>query len=400
MSSSFFGPETPFEIKIPDDHLALLNRKLELATFPDEIENAGRDYGPRLGDIKRLSARWQSGYNWRKYEAELNTILPQYQRNILVDGFGELNIHYIHKKSPLNGSIPLLFIHGWPGSFIEVVKILPLLTQPDEPQTQPNFHVVALSLPGFGFSSAPKQKGFGLNQFAEVGHKLMISLGYKKYVTQGGDWGSLISRRIAILYGHKHAKAWHINLPIAAEIVNIPTGSYATFNPTNKQEEDYKARTQWFSAEGRGYYAIQSTQPQTPGYALADSPVALLAWIYEKLINWTDDYKWEDDEILNWISIYWFSTAGPAASLRIYYEYGHESPALGSSNPTIPLGISLFPKEMTVYPKAWFQDPTLIFISEHASGGHFAAHENPLGLVTDLRKMFGKGGPAFGVTEI
>ncbi|KAF9530636.1 Alpha/Beta hydrolase protein [Crepidotus variabilis] len=412
-SHEFAGPETAFKINISDDRISLLRRKLKLATFPDEIENAGRDYGPTLADIKRLADRWQNGYDWKKYEAELNDKLPQFKRTISVDGHGELDIHYVHQKST-SGAIPLLFVHGWPGSFFEVAKILPFLTRPEDPTTQQAFHLVALSLPGFGFSSAPKKKGFGLNQFAEVGHKLMLSLGYEQYgegvifcklhysylpflVTQGGDWGAYITKRIAILYGHKHSKAWHINYVRAAEIHNIPTGSYNTFNSANEQENAFKSRTLWFEIEGRGYNLLQSTQPQTPGYALADSPVGLLAWIYEKLVNWSDRYLWEDDEVLNWISIYWFSAAGPAASLRIYYERTHEVPEFTSPNPTIPLGVSLFPQELSIYPKAWLQDPNLVFTSEHKNGGHFAAHENPIGLITDLRAMFGRDGPAFGV---
>ncbi|KAF9530635.1 alpha/beta-hydrolase [Crepidotus variabilis] len=396
MASTFTGPEIPFKIDVSEDQLSLLQRKLELATFPDELENVGRDYGPSLVDIKRLVARWQTGYDWKKHEAQLNESLPQFKRKITVDGFRELDIHYVHKKSTVDGAIPLLFIPGWPGSFVEVGKILPLLTQPDDPATQPSFHVVALSLPGFGFSSAPKQRGFALNQFAEVSNKLMVSLGYETYVTQGGDWGGHITQRMAVHYGKKHVLAWHTNYAFAAKIHKIPTGSFKTFNPTNEDEKAAKERSDWFDTEGRGYGHLQGTQPQTPGYALADSPVGLLAWVYEKLVNWSDKYPWEDDEVLTWISIYWFSAAGPAASLRIYYERTHEAPELDNGTAAIPLGLSLFPKEIYSIPKAWLKDPNLVFVSEHKTGGHFAAHEDPLGLVNDLRKFFSKGGPAFG----
>lgn len=171
--------ETPFSISIPDEKLELLRKKLELTTLPDELEDSGWKYGPPLGDIKRLVARWRDGFDWRAKEAILNEELPQFTRDIQVQGHGTLNIHYVHQKSPVAAAIPLLFMHGWPGSFIEVQKILPLLTasSPD----YPTFHVVALSLPGYGFSQATKKQDFKTGQHAEVGNKLMVSLGYDKY---------------------------------------------------------------------------------------------------------------------------------------------------------------------------------------------------------------------------
>ncbi|KAH7917422.1 alpha/beta-hydrolase, partial [Leucogyrophana mollusca] len=166
-------------------------------------------------------------------------------------------------------------------------------------------------------------------------------------------------------------------------------------------------RTAWFRSKGRGYFAQQSTQPQTLVYALADSPVGLLAWIYEKLVLWTDNHPWTEDEgdmadaviiVLTWISIYLFSRAGPAASLRIYFELEGNSSSFLSKCPTIPMGASYFPKELIVVPQAWVRKANnVVFESKHQSGGHFAAHEKPGELVDDLRKMFGKGGPAYGV---
>ncbi|CAA7271338.1 unnamed protein product [Cyclocybe aegerita] len=350
------GADSPFKIEVTDEQLDLLKKKLALTTFPDELEDAGRDYGAPLADLKRLVARWQDGYDWRKREKELNDELPQFKKEIKIGGFGDLDVHFVHKTSEVEGAIPLLFVHGWPGSFIEVRKILPLLTQasPDHP----SFHVVAFSLPGYGFSTAHK-KGFDIAQYAEVGNKLMLSLGYEEYVTQGGDWGA-----------PKYTPA---------EVAGLK-------------------RTEWFQKEGRGYNLEQSTQPQTLGYSLADSPSGLLAWIYEKLVNWTDGYPWEDDEVLTWVSIYWFSTAGPAASLRIYYEKTHGEDD-SAQIPTIPQGVSYFPKELVVHPRAWTRTKYTVFEKEHESGGHFAAHEKPVELVTDLRNMFGKNGPAYGVVK-
>ncbi|KAG6841103.1 hypothetical protein C0991_001791 [Blastosporella zonata] len=374
--------ESPFSIAITDDRLSLLKQKLALTTFPDEIDGAAWDYGAPLADIKRLVNYWKDGFDWRKQEAQLNVELPQFTRDIDVDGHGTLNIHYVHKKSEVKGAIPLLFVHGWPGSFFESRKITPLLVEasPDHP----SFHVVAISLPGYGFSTAPSKKGFSVPQYAEVSHKLMIALGYDEYVTQGGDWGYRITRKIAHVYGPKHSKAWHTNFPI-------------------KREKEGIERMAWFQRLGRGYYAEQSTRPQTLGYNLADSPSGLLAWIYEKLVEWTDNYMWTDDEVLTWISIYYFSRAGPAASIRIYYEGVQAAGGMDLfrqvEHTKIPLGYSYFPKELAIFPRSWTRVPNLVFEAEHDEGGHFAAYEKPELLVGDLRKMFGKGGRAFGVVK-
>ncbi|KAG6875151.1 hypothetical protein C0992_004970 [Termitomyces sp. T32_za158] len=391
-----FQGQAPFVIAISDEHLSLLSKKLALATLPDEIDGASWDYGVPLADIKRLVHHWKNGFDWRKQEAALNAELPQFTRDIDVEGYGTLNIHYVHKKSEVTGAIPLLFVHGWPGSFIEVRKLLPLLIEasPDHP----SFHVVAISLPGYGFSSAPSKKGFEITQYAEVAHKLMLVLGYDEYVTQGGDWGYMITRKISELYGPKYSKAWHTNCPVSGPpttsrplvwlryaLSGFPLLSY------NKREKTGLERSAWFQRQGFGYFAEQSTRPQTLGYGLADSPVGLLAWIYEKLVEWTDGYKWNDDEVLTWISIYLFSRAGATASIRIYYE------SLKVANAS---GKDLFSLAMhNKVPVGWTHVPNLVFEAEHEEGGHFAAYEKPEILAGDLRKMFGKGGGAFGVVK-
>ncbi|KAK1227129.1 hypothetical protein PQX77_009869 [Marasmius sp. AFHP31] len=386
---------TPFNISIPDSEIAFLKQKLELTRLPDELDGAGWDYGAPLADIKRLVARWKDGYDWRKYEKELNDELPQFTRDIEIDGHGMLNIHYIHKKSEAKGAIPLLFVHGWPGSFIEVRRILPLLTAVED--DKPSFDVVALSLPGYGFSEATKKRGFDLTKYAETGHKLMAALGYDEYVTQGGDWGYFITRTMAALYGHDHIKAWHTNMPF----VSPPPG----LDPSQYTDEEKAAveHNQWYNTKGNGYFVEQSTQPQTIGYSLSDSPVGLLAWIYEKLIFWTDAYAWEDDEVLTWISIYWFSRSGPAATARTYYEAaqmeeGGPNVQKRAPNETIPTGVSFFPKDIVTSPLSWLSaEYNVVFHSKHDKGGHFAAYEVPELLVDDLRAMFGKNGPTYGV---
>ncbi|KAG7093559.1 hypothetical protein E1B28_007229 [Marasmius oreades] len=395
-----------FKISIPDALIDDLRQKLELARLPDELEDAGWDYGVPLADVRRLVALWKDGYDWRKHEKELNDELPQFTRDIEVEGFGSLNVHYVHKESETKNAIPLLFIHGWPGSFLEVRKILPLLTS-----GSPCFHVVAVGQPGYGFSEAPKKGGFGVPQYAQLGHKLMISLGYTEYVTQAGDWGHSVARTISSVYGPKYAKAWHTNV-----LFGFPPAHDSPETYTLAEKEGLE-RSKWFQEKGTGYMHEHNTQPQTLGYSLADSPVGLLAWIYEKLVNWSDTYPWDDDEVLTWISIYWFSRAGPAASIRNYYEHnkmGGRLWLIEKYPTTIPLGYSRFPKDLAVHPRSyvhilhhllllltlccsWIKETNLVFESVHESGGHFAAHEKPIELVDDLRKMFGKNCPAFGV---
>ncbi|KAI0769369.1 alpha/beta-hydrolase [Trametes elegans] len=394
--------EQPFALFVPDPDLALLREKLALARLPDELDGAGWDYGVPLADVRRLVARWRDGFDWRAAEEAINRDLPQFTRDVEVEGFGTLNVHYVHRRSARENAVPLLFVHGWPGSFLEVRKLLPLLTA-DVPD-QPSFHVVALSLPGFGFSEAPKKGGFVHKQYGELANKLMISLGYDAYVVQGGDWGHYIAGSLATYYAHTHVKGWLSNYP-HAQPPKLSKSPWLWLTdlvtPYSEREKEGWARTKEFRARGSGYSHEQATQPQTVGYSLGDSPVGLLGWIYEKLVRWTNGYRWEDDEVLEWVSVYWFSRAGPAASVRIYLEMTNrfERRAVdGIEWTSIPLGFSLFAKELNQVPRKWLRTlGNVVFESEHEHGGHFAAHEEPEALASDIRRMFGKGGPGFGV---
>lgn len=395
----------PFQISIPDSDIGKLKQKLSLTTFPQDVHFSDSwDYGVPLSDIKRLATYWQDGFDWRAAEAKLNAELPQFSTVVAVEGFGDIDVHFVHQRSDRPDSIPLLFCHGWPGSFLEVLKILPLLTEVSGPD-QPSFHVVAPSLPNFGFSGKVTQAGFGIPQYAEVCHNLMLQLGYDKYVTQGGDWGYGVTRLMGSRYP-QHVLASHLNF---VRVNTPPEFSKApaqylkhTVLPYSTAEKDGLARTQWFNKKGFGYNLEQSTRPHTIGFALADSPVALLAWVYEKLHDWTDEYPWTDDEVLTWISIYAFSKAGADSSVRIYYENiqggGY---ALGAEyNADVPLGLSYFPRDLVVPPSTWGRTlGPVVFEKRHEDGGHFAAYERPERLVEDLRAMFGKGGGAESVVK-
>ncbi|KAE8446940.1 hypothetical protein EG329_011422 [Mollisiaceae sp. DMI_Dod_QoI] len=354
--------------------------------------------GAPSSDIKRLSRYWETGFDWRQAEAKLNSF-PQYITPTQVHGFGTYEIHYIHQPSSNTNAIPLLFLHGWPGSFIEVTKILPRLVHGG--RDFPAFHVVAPSLIGFGFSSASKP-GFNVDQHAEAYHNLMQYLGYTQYVVQGGDFGSLIARFIAFNYGLKRCKAHHINSAAPAE----PTATshpelHARLKDTPLTPEELAGlgRTMAFSKEGNGYLRQLSTKPQTIAFSLTDSPIGLLAWIYEKLHDWTDNYAWTDDEILTWVSIYYFSNAGATAANSFYFEIEHRVPGAFEASQNyvdVPLGISRFPKDLILLPKLWnLTMGPIVFEREHDSGGHFAAWERPDAIVEDLRCMFGKGSKAY-----
>ncbi|KAL8726827.1 MAG: hypothetical protein Q9166_006443 [cf. Caloplaca sp. 2 TL-2023] len=375
-----------------------------MISLPDELENVDWDYGAPLADIKHLLQHWQEKYVWRAHEEQMNK-LPQFITQVSVKRFGDLDIHFVHQPSSVENAIPLLFVHGWPGSFLEVTKILPLLA--DVKDGAPAFHIVAPSLPNFGFSGGVKKRGFSLSQYAEACHNLMLKLGYSEYVTQGGDWGTWITRTIGLLYPDA-CKASHINMVAAnppSVTENPVLGVEHAVTPYTDAEKAGLERSEWFQKEGYGYNSIQSTKPQTLGYALADSPVGLLAWIYEKLHDWTDSYPWTDDEILTWVSIYWFSTAGPAASLRIYRESTHAEDQVLLTKartyvPDVKLGLAYFPKDLYVHPQSWCRTlGPVVFEHVNEKGGHFAAYECPESIAGDLKEMFGKGGGAFGVVE-
>ncbi|KAF2449964.1 alpha/beta-hydrolase [Karstenula rhodostoma CBS 690.94] len=393
---------TPFKIAIPDEKLRRLKKKLLFTDLPDEVTSTKDPWarGVPLSDIKRLTAYWAETFDWRKAETKLNE-LPQFVTTINVDDFGQYDVHYVHKKSESVQGIPLLFLHGWPGGFFEVSKLLPYL---HGGESEAAFHVVAPSLVDFGFSSESKKDGFAIDQHAEVCHKLMISLGYNEYVVHGGDLGGLTARFIALKYGRAHCKAVHVTNVIPAEPTEAKHPEiYAEVQSTSLSalEIDGLARTAKHFSKASGYYQLASTRPQTLGYALADSPVALLAWIYEKLHDWVDsEYRWTDDDICTWVSIYWFSTAGPAASSRAFYEFENRQPepAFPASQVyiNVPLGVVRFANDIVLLPRLWNRTlGPVIYESEYDVGGHWAAWERPDAIAKDLQAMFGRDGPAF-----
>ena len=358
--------------------LDLLNRKLELARLPRNIINEqwGESNGVSVEFMINTVEYWRTKYNWREEETKINK-LPQFQTSIDVDGFGSLRIHFVHSKSSKPNAIPLLFIHGWPGSFIEVSKILPKLSEA-------GYDVVAPSLPGYGFSSYPDKAGFNHDKHSEFLNKLMQKLGYKKYVVQGGDWGSHIARNLTI-HQPEAVRAMHVNM------LMMKKPDFEKEPEYTDAEKGFLKRMDWYVNEESAYVHMHETKPRNLGFALHDSPVGMLAWMADKLILWTDNYPWTPDELITWTLLHYFP--GPTTGLQMYRENPPfsilEHGTVGRNNITVPSGISAFPKELGVVPRCWAEPTVNVkFWQEHTSGGHFAAYEKPNELFEDVDRFY------------
>ncbi|KAJ3539553.1 hypothetical protein NM208_g5442 [Fusarium decemcellulare] len=377
----------PFTINVPDQALARLRDRLESTSLPPSSPLLDDwKYGPPISTVERLVKHWRTRYDWRATERRLNK-LPQFMTSVDVVGFGSVDLHFVHVKSGNARSVPLLFCHGWPGSFIEAEKLLPLLVNGENGLV---FDVVVPSLPNFGFSPGIDTAGFRPPQYAEALHNLMAKLGYDKYVTQGGDFGFPITRYIGLQYP-KHCLASHLNFMWAnpPSILKNPVQFFRSLLPLSQEERAGLERSASFARDYTGYSSLQSNTPATIGIALSDSPIALLTWTWEKLHNWTDDYRWTDDEILDWVSIYQFSTAGAHANVQIYYERDHPAPLTEYIQwiPSVQLGISYFPKDVALPPMCWGRTlGPVVFDKWHKRGGHFPAHEVPAELAADIRE--------------
>ncbi len=376
---------TPFEIKIDDSVLEDLQTRLSMARFPDQLEGAGWDYGMELGYLKELVAYWRDDFDWRAQEAKLNAF-DQFTTEI--DG---LNIHFIHQRSKEADAMPLIITHGWPGSVVEFTKIIGPLTDPvaHGGKAEDAFHVVCPSMPGYGFSERPSERGFDSRKVAEICAKLMARLGYDSYGAQGGDWGSAITQWLA-RDDTEHVAGIHLNMVTAG-----PPRGAGDPNEGVPEEELRRSRERRAAFTGEtGYSQIQGTKPQTLGYGLNDSPVGLAAWIVEKFRTWSDcdgdvESKYTKDELLTNVMVYW-TTQTITSSARLYYEAGHVFHADAGGRIETPTGCAIFPKELTIPPRKWAEASfNIVHWTEMPSGGHFAAMEEPELLVQDLRAFFG-----------
>jgi pimeloyl-ACP methyl ester carboxylesterase len=372
-------------IKVSDAALGDLAARLEKTRWPDELDNAGWEFGSNLSYMQSLVEYWRHEYSWRREEAALNE-LPQFR--IALDGF---HIHFVHVRGKGPAPLPLIITHGWPGSFVEMVKLIPLLTDPAQygGSSEDAFDVIVPSLPGYGFSDRSRERGMDPKKIAIMWARLMQELGYKRFGAQGGDWGSAIS----IALGLDHAERMigiHLNY-IAGRFL---LGGTLNVRPEDKIASAYLEQLRaWWDAEG-GYSHEQGTKPQTLSYGLNDSPVGLAAWIIEKFRTWSDcgsdvESIFTRDELLTNAMIYWVTETIHSSS-RLYYESRQRSLSLSESNRVEPpVAVALFPKEIPMPPRALAERGlNIVRWTAIPRGGHFAAMEQPGALAEDLREFF------------
>jgi pimeloyl-ACP methyl ester carboxylesterase len=375
----------PFSIDIQDTVLDDLRRRLEATRWPDEIPGSGWDYGSNLAYMRELVEYWRNGFDWRAQERFLNTF-RHYKAT--VDGLG---IHFIHEKGHGPSPLPLIITHGWPGSFFEMYKIVPLLTDPVQHGGDPAdaFDVVVPSMPGYGFSDLTTQRGMHVFKVSDLWVKLMAEgLGYRRFGAQGGDWGASVTNYLGFAHP-EHLIGIHVT-SITRPTPYLGPGSRAL---TEAEQTFQQQRQDWLQAEG-GYSHIQGTKPQTLSYGLSDSPAGLAAWIVEKYRTWSDcngdvESRFSKDELLTTVTLYWV-TQTINASTRLYYET-HRQPweLKQDEHITVPTAMAAFPKEISRPPREWGERSfNLQRWTDMPSGGHFAALEEPERLVEDIRVFF------------
>jgi pimeloyl-ACP methyl ester carboxylesterase len=381
----------PFRVDIPDEALDDLRRRLALARLPSKELVTDRSQGVQLATIQELARYWANDYDLRGLEARLNA-LPQFMTEI--DG---VDVHFIHIRSPHDDALPLIMTHGWPGSVIEMLDSVGPLTDPTAHggSAEDAFHLVLPSLPGYGFSSEPVEIGWDLGRTARAWAELMRRLGYTRFVAQGGDVGAGVTDAM----GRQEPAGLigiHTNLLVPALSGPMPTDT--------DEERAAAAQIATFRQSGNGYFVEMATRPQTIGYALLDSPIALAAWMVD---HDTDSYykiasafvdgrpsgNLTRDHILDNITLYWLTGSGASTSRSYWEAYGPDAPAAGRQPlppTTIPFAFTTFPGEIWRTPRSWVEAsyPNVTYFHEVDKGGHFAAWEEPQLFAEELRAAF------------
>jgi len=379
----------PFRVEIPEADLDDLHDRLARTRWPDELAGVGWSRGVPLGYLQELAGYWRDGYDWRGQEARLNQ-LPQF--TTVVDG---QPIHFLHVTSPEADALPLIVTHGYPGSVVEFLDLVGPLTDPRAHGGDPAdaFHLVAPSLPGYGFSTPVREPGWAMGRTSRAWVELMARLGYDRYGGQGGDIGAGVTGMLANL-DPGHVVGVHLNSdPLAVAAVALPPGDEADKAAVT---DAHRASLEWmrrFQADGLGYLELQRTRPQTVAYALTDSPVGQLAWIVEKFKEWTDpaadlpEDAVDRDQLLTNVSVYWFTGTGASAA-QFLYETAHAQDWPGPSD--VPQGWAVFAANDDLVRRLVDPDGRIEHWSEFDRGGHFAAMEAPDLLVEDVRAFFRK----------
>jgi microsomal epoxide hydrolase len=374
----------PYVVDVPDEVLADLHERLARTRFPEQLPDAGWDYGAERDYLAELVGYWRDSYDWRRAERRLNAF-----DHFLTEVDGA-RIHFIHARSPEPAALPLLMTHGWPGSVVEFLDVIGPLCDPVRHggDAADAFHVVCPSIPGYAFSGPTRERGWSPARVAGAFAELMAGLGYERYGAQGGDWGSIITTQLGMLDAD-HLAGIHLNMLVAPP----PDGvDFSTLSPDEKRQLDDMARYMDVDA---GYMKEQSTKPQTIGYALEDSPAGLAAWIVEKFRTWSDcdgdvEKSFTKDQLLDNLMLYW--TTGTAhSSARLYYEFA-KAGMLGSGNEwrvEVPTGAAVYPAEIIRAARSWAERRyNVVHWAEMPRGGHFAAFEQPELFVDDVRAFF------------
>jgi pimeloyl-ACP methyl ester carboxylesterase len=368
---------TPFKIDVSDEIIGDLHHRLAKTRWPDEIIAGGWEYGTDLAYMKEFCKYWEKYFDWPKQQTYLNTF---HHYRAETDGFG---LHYIHEKGKGPDPLPLLLIHGYPDSFARFLKLIPLLTETDSNGL--SFDVVVPSLPGFGFSDKPREKGMNPEKIAGMFVHLMEELGYPRFAAHGGDWGSSIIEQLAFHYPGTLTGIHLTDIPYK-HIFTIPSGQLS-----DAEKQYLENGKQWSMQEG-AYAMIQGTKPQTLAYAVNDSPAGLAAWIIEKFRSWSDsngdiESRFTKDELLIHIMIYWVTQTANSA-FRIYYESMHMPPEQTHDKPEVPAALAVFPKDLVPAPRDFAERLFDVKqFTEMPAGGHFSAMEEPALLAADIRKF-------------
>ncbi len=371
----------PFRIRMDDSDLEDLRSRLSRTRFPDQIAGAGWEAGVPIAYLRELVGYWRDVYDWRREEARLNEWAHFRTR---IDG---QSIHFLHARSPHEGAFPLLLTHGWPGSVVEFLAVIPRLTDPPAygGRAADAFHVVVPSLPGYGLSEPPRTRGWDVRRIAQAFIGLMERLGYRRYGAQGGDWGAQVTTRIAAL-DPEHCAAIHLNMPVGAPPAD-PRGL------TEEEQRDL-ADMERFSREEAAYASMQGTKPQTLGVGLNDSPAGLLAWIVEKFQAWSDcdglpEHCFSRDQLLTNVMLYWMTRTSTSAA-QLYWETT-QTGVLTEKLPfiAVPTGVARYPKEVLRWPRSWVERQyNVTRWVTMPRGGHFAAMEQPVLFADDLQEFF------------
>ncbi len=376
-----------FTIDISDEAIADLRQRLANTRLPDQLDGSSWEYGTQLSYLQELIDYWQNDFDWRQQETLLNQF-DQFTTDI-----DDLSVHFIHQRSTNADAIPLLLVHGWPGSISEFYKVIGPLTEPAEygGNRGDSFHIIAPSLPGFGFSGIPTNPGMNPEKIALMLAALMEKLGYERYALAGGDWGAIINRHIANHYPERLI-GLHSNMMLAG-----PPSDSALRDQVSEEESTLVDARRSYMLNEVGYQQIQGTKPQTLGYGLADSPAGLAAWIVEKFHGWSDlpqgpegdlDNNFSKDELLTNISIYWFTNT-ITSSARIYYENRNVPASKPVEYIDVPTGAAIFPAEIYIVPRSWAESAyDLRHWTVMDQGGHFAALEQPQLYLEDVRAFY------------